>query len=325
MEKGSQKSVRFRDIWSCTATISGDLTKDVYSYAFARGRAVQRIYNFIGNYGFSVRPSSNQLYGNRISFHSKINESDSNNITIIFKSAKKKYKSITTDKTLLKHPAIKEILFLHARERANHLRGNRYKKSVGVGSQDFRQQTADISETNTGEYFPDVCFNRTGLINPSNQYIIRIHSIVLIDASYLNEDEENEFPWRYLLCTNGVHSTCNGNMSAPIGGYWMQQIGHIDTGKFIRHRIYGDFYTTTLEKVMYVNGEYASFKARCNQHIQVQDDWEMIDVCGFNDCLDELIDRHNENIEQASESASLADLSTAALNDLSVVNIAYDV
>eukprot|EP01084_Bolivina_argentea_P121751 215763_1 len=29
-----------------TATISGDLTKDVYSYAFARGRAVQRIYNF---------------------------------------------------------------------------------------------------------------------------------------------------------------------------------------------------------------------------------------------------------------------------------------
>ncbi len=92
-----------------TATISGDLTKDVYSYAFARGRAVQRLYYFICNYGFSVRPNSTQLYGNRISFHSRLNEKDSKNITLIFENAKKQYRSITVDKMMLKHPAIKEV------------------------------------------------------------------------------------------------------------------------------------------------------------------------------------------------------------------------
>eukprot|EP01084_Bolivina_argentea_P129497 228705_1 len=83
-----------------------------------------------------------------------------------------------------------------------------------------KQRNNDEQKANDN-YFPGMWEDRSGLIIPSNEYIIRIHSIILVEKSDLQQ-EETEFPWRYFLCTNGVHASCSNNPQAPMGGWWME-------------------------------------------------------------------------------------------------------
>eukprot|EP01083_Nonionella_stella_P074440 201930_1 len=114
-------------------------------------------------------------------------------IDTIFKQEKQKYRRIKTDLSLAKDPAIKELIFFHGRERANHLRGCK-QKPCGIGSHDFRNKATNVLNADT--YFPQMWISREGLSIPSNEYV-EINSIVLVLREGATQNDRAE-PWWYL-------------------------------------------------------------------------------------------------------------------------------
>ncbi len=103
----------------------------------------------------------------------------------------------------------------------------------------------------------------------------------------------------------------------------------LDEGKFIKSN------SIKLEQVIVVFDEYVAFKTKqyvyknpclySNQHINAEDDWEIIDNYGYNEYLDELAERYVNDRQQVEDSPQLRNSNTESLNELSIVNRAYDV